>query len=83
MEPDFIFLIIFATIFCTFLEISKGRLEMVLGSLLWVALLGQGLDEVASRGSCQPHPLSVILQVYYSLPEMVRKNQKWHPVIKT
>lgn len=41
MEPDFIHLIIFATIFCTFLEISKGHLEMVLGSLLQVSLLGQ------------------------------------------
>ena len=36
------------------LEIFKSHLDMDLGTLLWVALLGQGLDQVGSRGPCQP-----------------------------
>lgn len=35
----------------------KSCLEMGLGSLCWVALLGQGLDHVASRDPLQSQPL--------------------------
>lgn len=35
-------------------EIFKNHLDVVLGSLLWVALLEQGLEQVACRGPCQP-----------------------------
>ena len=38
-------------------EISKSRLDVGLGSLLWVSLLEQGLGLVGSRGPCPPQPL--------------------------
>lgn len=38
------------------LEISKNRLDVALGGLLWVSLLEQGWDQVDSRGPCQPLP---------------------------
>ncbi|PKU45040.1 hypothetical protein llap_4653 [Limosa lapponica baueri] len=34
------------------LEILKSCLDMILGNQLWVALLEQGLDQMASRGPC-------------------------------
>lgn len=30
--------------------------HLVLGSLLWVVLLEQGLEQMASRGPCPPQP---------------------------
>ena len=36
------------------LEIFQTRLDKVLCSLLWVTLLGQGVDWVTHRGPCQP-----------------------------
>ena len=38
------------------LGISRSRLDVALGSLLWVSLLGQGWEQLASRGPCQPQP---------------------------
>jgi len=38
------------------LEIFKTSLDVVLCSLLWVTLLGQGLDWVTQRGPFQPLP---------------------------
>jgi len=45
------------------LEIFQTHLDAVLCSLLWVTLLGQGLDWVTHRGPFQPPPCcdSVIL----------------------
>ena len=39
------------------LEISKRQLDVVLGNLLWVALLEQGVGQMTSRGPFQPQPL--------------------------
>lgn len=39
------------------LEMLRSHLGMVLGNLLRVALLQQGLGQVTSGGPCQPHPL--------------------------
>lgn len=38
------------------MEIFKNHLDVVLGSLLWVALLEQGLEQVVCRGPCQLQP---------------------------
>lgn len=38
------------------LEIFKNQLDVVLGSLCWVALLDKGLDQMVSRGPFPPQP---------------------------
>lgn len=38
------------------LEIFRSCLDMVLGTLVWVSLLGQGWDQLSSRGPCQLQP---------------------------
>jgi len=46
------------------LEISRSHLDVGLGTLLWVVLLEQGLDQMSSRGPCQLQPFCDPLQFH-------------------
>jgi len=43
------------------LEIIKNCQDMGLGSLLWVTLLKQRLNQMTSRGLCQSQPFCMVL----------------------